>query len=151
MKQEIDLVWPYPKLAGGGGYELLRQDATRQLDVIPIPPGGYSVEYIKNVVHSAKVYIRPLQKSLDMTASSCDVSYSSLLDIYLGRYKVIQYSMRLLWIAVIASKTIIALQYYAVKNAATSTILTVFTTIGVAGSAGIIVNSLQFGNVALVN
>ena len=66
-------------------------------------------------------------------------------DIYLGRYKVIQYSMRLLWIAVIASNTIIALQYYAVKNAATSTILTVFTTIGVAGSAGIIVNSLQFG------
>ena len=33
-------------------------------------------------------------------------------DIYLGRYKVIQYSMRLLWIAVIASNTIIALQYY---------------------------------------
>ena len=66
-------------------------------------------------------------------------------DIYLGRYKVIQYSMRLLWIAVIASNTIIALQYYVVKNAATSSILTVFTTIGVAGSAGIIVNSLQFG------
>ena len=50
-----------------------------------------------------------------------------------------------LWIAVIASNTIIALQYYYVKNAATSTILAVFTTIGVAGSAGIIVNSLQFG------
>ena len=44
-------------------------------------------------------------------------------DIYLGRYKVIQYSMRLLWIAVIASNTIIALQYYVVKNAATSNIL----------------------------
>ena len=66
-------------------------------------------------------------------------------DIYLGRYKVIQYSMRLLWIAVIASNTIIALQYYAVKNAATSSILMVFITIGVAGSAGIYVNSLQFG------
>ena len=66
-------------------------------------------------------------------------------DIYLGRYKVIQYSMRLLWIAVTASNTIIALQYYLVKNATTSTILTVFSTIGVAGSAGIIVNSLQFG------
>ena len=66
-------------------------------------------------------------------------------DIYLGRYKVIQYSMRLLWIAVIASNTIIALQYYVVKNAATSSIFIVFTTIGYAGSAGIIVNSLQFG------
>ena len=66
-------------------------------------------------------------------------------DIYLGRYKVIQYSMRLLWIAVIASNTITALQYYVVKNAATSNILAVFTTIGVTGSAGIFVNSLQFG------
>ena len=66
-------------------------------------------------------------------------------DIYLGRHKVIQYSMRLLWIAVIASNTIIALQYYYVKNAATSSILAVFTTVGVAGSAGILVNSLQFG------
>ena len=66
-------------------------------------------------------------------------------DIYLGRYKVIQYSMRLLWIAVIASNTSIALQYYLVKNAATSSILTVFTTIGVAASAGIMVNCLQFG------
>ena len=44
-----------------------------------------------------------------------------------------------------ASNTIIALQYYLVKNATTSTILTVFSTIGVAGSAGILVNSLQFG------
>ena len=68
-----------------------------------------------------------------------------LADINLGRYKVIQYSMRLLWIAVIASNIIIALQYYLVKNAATSNIVTVFTTIGVVGSAGIIVNSLQFG------
>ena len=68
-----------------------------------------------------------------------------LADLYFGRYKVIQYSMRLLRIAVIASNTIIALQYYAVKNAATSSILTVFTTVGVAGSAGINVNSLQFG------
>ena len=66
-------------------------------------------------------------------------------DIYLGRYKVIQYGMRLLWVTVIASNIIIALQYYVVKNAATSNILRVFTTIGVAGSAGIIVNSLQFG------
>ena len=68
-----------------------------------------------------------------------------VVDIYLGRYKIIQYSMKLLWIAVIASNTIIALQDYYVKNAATSGMLTVFTTIGAAGSAGIIVNSLQFG------
>ena len=80
-----------------------------------------------------------------LSALALSAPIALVADIYLGRYKVIQYSMRLLWIAVIASNTIIALQYYAVKNAATSTILIVFTTIGVAGSAGIIVNSLQFG------
>ena len=81
----------------------------------------------------------------ELSALALSAPIALLADIYLGRYKVIQYSMRLLWIAVIASNTIIALQYYAVKNAATSNILTVFTTIGVAGLAGIIVNSLQFG------
>ena len=80
-----------------------------------------------------------------LSALALSAPIALVADIYLGRYKVIQYSMRLLWIAVIASNTIIALQYYAVKNAATSTILIVFTTIGVAGSAGIICNSLQFG------
>ncbi len=68
-----ELVNIYPKLASGGGYELLRQGAGRQLDAIPIPPGGYTVEYIKSIVHSAKVYIRPVQMSLDMT-TPCDVS-----------------------------------------------------------------------------
>ena len=80
-----------------------------------------------------------------LSALALSAPIALVADIYLGRYKVIQYSIRLLWIAVIASNTIIALQYYAVKNAATSTILIVFTTIGVAGSAGIIVNTLQFG------
>ena len=80
-----------------------------------------------------------------LSALALSAPIALVADLYLGRYKVIQYSMRLLWIAVIASNTIIALQYCVVKNAATSTILIVFTTIGVAGSAGIIVNSLQFG------
>ena len=78
-------------------------------------------------------------------AAALSAPIALVADICLGRYKVIQYSMRLLWIAVIASNTVIALQYYLVKNAATSSILTVFTTIGVTASAGIIVNSLQFG------
>lgn len=70
-----ELIDAYPKLSGGGGYELLRQGQGRQLDVIPIPSGGYSIEYLKSVVHSAKIYIRPLQKSLDTSAAPCtDVS-----------------------------------------------------------------------------
>ena len=63
-----ELIDNFPKLVNGGGYDLLRQGGNRQLEVIPIPPMG-----IKNVVYSAKVYIRPLQVPLDMSASPCDV------------------------------------------------------------------------------
>ena len=68
-----------------------------------------------------------------------------LADIYLGRYKVIQYSMRLLWIAMIVSNTIIAVQNYVGYIQAVSYTLIVFIIVGEAGSAGILVNSLQFG------
>ena len=57
-----------PKLRTGGGYELLRTNErnNRSLDVIPPPPSGYTVEYLKSVAGQAKIYIRPLQKDLDL-------------------------------------------------------------------------------------
>lgn len=57
----------FPKLQAGGGYELLRtsQESNRNLEVIPSPPSGYTVSYLKGVVGQAKIYVRPLQKDLD--------------------------------------------------------------------------------------
>lgn len=46
---------------------MLRLNESRELDVIPIPSEGYSVEYLKGIVHSARIYIRPLQKCLEMS------------------------------------------------------------------------------------
>lgn len=56
----------YPKLSDGGGFELLRvpDGGGKQIDVIPIPEGGYDVPYLKAVIHHAQVYVRPLQKDL---------------------------------------------------------------------------------------
>ena len=50
----------FPKLRTGGEYELLRTNErnTRSLDVIPPPPSGYAVEYLKSVAGQAKIYIR---------------------------------------------------------------------------------------------
>lgn len=47
-------------------YDLLRTGDrnSRILDVIPVPSGGYNVSYLKTVVAEAKVYVRPLQRSL---------------------------------------------------------------------------------------
>ena len=36
-------------------------------DVIPPPPSGYDVTYLKSVAGQAKIYVRPLQKDLDLT------------------------------------------------------------------------------------
>ena len=71
--QEIhdELLFGFPKLQKGGGYELLRivDSATKELDIITAPAGGYSVEYLKAVTGSAKIFVRPLQTELDMEAA----------------------------------------------------------------------------------
>ena len=73
-----DLIREFPKLADGGGYELLRAPETgsRELVTIDIPHEGYSVEYLQAVVKSAKVFIRPLQKDLDTRPRKKAVSQS---------------------------------------------------------------------------
>ena len=56
----------FPVLAEGGGYEILRagQRGAWQLMVIAIPPGGYTVTYLKSTINSAKGYVRPLQRDI---------------------------------------------------------------------------------------
>ena len=60
----------FPPLAKAGGYELLRvgdQPGRRcDLEIIPVPPKGYTATYLKEVVRQAKVYIRPLQQNLSL-------------------------------------------------------------------------------------
>ena len=45
----------FPRLANGGGFELLRacECSPRDLEAIPIPDGGYTPEYLKAIVHNA--------------------------------------------------------------------------------------------------
>ena len=61
----------FPMLADAGGYEILRtgERGNRQLMVLTIPPGGYTVAYLKATIATAKGYIRPLQKDLVFTAT----------------------------------------------------------------------------------
>jgi len=60
----------FPSLENGGGYELLRvgepKGQRNSLIVIPQPREGYTVDYLKEVVRQAKVYIRPIQQDLSM-------------------------------------------------------------------------------------
>lgn len=71
-----EILIQFPKLRDGGGFELLRfsEGGGKTLDVIPHPKGGYSAEHLKAVVGSAKVFIRPLQKPLDVQPETSTVS-----------------------------------------------------------------------------
>ena len=62
----------YPMLAGVGGYQILRtgERGNRHLIVLPIPPGGYTVAFLKSTLASAKGYIRPFQKDITVDNSS---------------------------------------------------------------------------------
>ena len=63
-----ELTRNYPKVAEGGGYELLRcsDRGGREIVVIDMPIAGYTPQYLKSVVSSAKIYVRLLQKDLDL-------------------------------------------------------------------------------------
>ena len=71
-----ELLHQYPKLREGGGYELLRvpEGGGKDLEVIKVPESGYNAEYLRAVVHSAKIFLRLLQKALNLTPASSEVS-----------------------------------------------------------------------------
>ena len=52
------------------------------LDIIAFPDSGYTVPYLKAVVHHAKIYIRPLQQDLSLDVVQEEVSmYTIILPI----------------------------------------------------------------------
>ena len=56
----------YPMLSNVGGYQILRagERGNKHLMSITIPPGGYTVAFLKATLASAKGYIRPFQKDI---------------------------------------------------------------------------------------
>ena len=45
---------------------------------IKAPEGAYTVDCLKVIIHSAKIYIRPSQKDLDLSPCSVDVGASGM-------------------------------------------------------------------------
>ena len=79
-----ELLFQFPKLSDGGGFELLRVPdcGGKQLDIIAIPESGYSASYasyLKAVVHHAKVYIRSMQRNLSLEPVKQEVSKGTTL------------------------------------------------------------------------
>ena len=61
------LISVYPKLDNAGGYELLRcLPNSRSLAKLQNSPGGHTPESLKRDVGQARIYLRPLQRDLDI-------------------------------------------------------------------------------------
>lgn len=77
----------YPKLATGGGFELLRSSVSpRDLDVMAPPNQGYSVPFLRDSsgLGQAIAYIRPIQKGLDTTPlqPTIEMGNTQLTEVY---------------------------------------------------------------------
>lgn len=63
---QFSVMEAFPQLKDVGGYELLKANQSRVLEVIPSPVDGYTASYLKDVVGQGKVYIRPIQRDLSL-------------------------------------------------------------------------------------
>lgn len=63
-----DLENTFPKLMCGGGFELLKRLPGNNLEVLPPPAIGYSVEHLKKCgIGQSMLFIRPIQCDLDVS------------------------------------------------------------------------------------
>lgn len=56
----------FPPLAECGGFEILRtmENSAQRLTALPVPPGGYTVAYLKSILGQMRGFIHPLQQDL---------------------------------------------------------------------------------------
>ena len=80
----------YPKLMDGGGFELLRimEGGGKGLEVIQMPEAGYTPEYLKAVIHHAKIFVGPLQKTLDVQPQNTAVSKINIMQGSIQKYLI---------------------------------------------------------------
>ena len=76
------LLQEFPKLEEGGGYEICRTHVgSRELNVIPCPPDGYTQSFLSIEAGQARLYIRPLQRDLDTTPTFPEINSSEIISV----------------------------------------------------------------------
>ncbi|KAJ8046169.1 G2/M phase-specific E3 ubiquitin-protein ligase [Holothuria leucospilota] len=89
-EEVLDVLYQnFPKLKDGGGFEYLKAEgASKMFREIPLPPnGGFTAANLKTIAKNSRIYLRPVQRDLDMTVVSVtykkpdfNISYSSVED-----------------------------------------------------------------------
>ena len=61
------LIVAYPELEDCGGYSLLRLGSgSSELVTIDPPKGGLNVRYLRDILKTAKLFVRPIQKDIEV-------------------------------------------------------------------------------------
>ncbi|XP_076125539.1 uncharacterized protein LOC143105432 [Alosa pseudoharengus] len=63
------IFWELTQNCQTGGFEILRlggMTRSKKLSVMPCPSTGYTIKFIKNTIKSAIIYIRPMQKNINV-------------------------------------------------------------------------------------
>ena len=84
-----DLLRHFPKLSEAGGFDLLRtlEGGGKQLDVVAAPESGYTVSFLRAVVHHAKLYIRPMQQDFPLDpVKDEELSLLNIFWVYFKKY-----------------------------------------------------------------
>ena len=83
----------YPKLKEGGGFEILRRGPNpSELTLIPPPPSGYTVKFLRDSagLGQAIAFVRPLQCNLNWEAIKPVSDHSQV-----GNQRIIWYLLRI--------------------------------------------------------
>ena len=82
----------YPKLKEGGGFEILRGPSPSELTLIPPPPSGYTVKFLRDSagLGQAIAFVRPLQCNLNREAIKPVSDHSQV-----GNQRIILYLLRI--------------------------------------------------------
>ncbi len=73
----MDVIYEnYPKLKSLGGIEFLRvAKSSRQFTTIPPGISGFEARYLKRVINNGKLFLRPIQKAIDLNDNIVSVTY----------------------------------------------------------------------------
>ena len=71
----------FPNLKEGGVCVGDSGGQRNTLQLIPSPPEGYTVNYVKEVVRQAKVYIHPVQRNLSLQPKPSQSDIVSFFDV----------------------------------------------------------------------
>ena len=77
----VGLKEAFPKLNDSGGYEFMHaKPGSRELNVIREGQNGYTVDFLKRFVGQGRLYVRPIQRDLDLNPETVKIDHGDVVE-----------------------------------------------------------------------